>query len=695
MHWLKSMNEQNPSFLQQYKTNELKLGKAVEAKQAAAANLKQNATYTIPVVFHIVLPNPSVVTDAQILAQLKVLNDDWTGQNADSTKILPQFKSLYGKGNIQFCLAQRTPQGLPTSGIIRISSTTQSDFSVGDPVKFTNQGGSDQWDPNRFVNIWVGNIGGSLGVIGYATFPVGTPQNSFPQAEQGVVIDYTTLPGSGFPPYDMGRTLTHEMGHFFWLLHPWGQNGCDTDFPGTTSLDDTPAQNDDTGGCPTGTQATGCNPADPNGRMYHNFMDYSNDACLVMFTKGQNQRAEAALTTFRTGLTGSNGCSSPTATSNNARLVGIVTPNPSLSLCSTSSITTIELLNAGNNTINNLVITIQVNGQTVSVQNWLGPALAPFTSRTITLPAVAFPLASNTLTIFTSSPNGVNDSSPSDDTASINVRLAPRLSVPYLQGFESSTFPPPGWDRIQTPVDNITWQRTTVVSKTGLASAGINNFNYAFLGRKDDLITPIFNFSAVDSVFLKWDVAAATYNDPSDPSPPDTLEIAVTKDCGATYTVVYKKWGAELATNGLAHTEDEFIPKANEWRTDSVNITSIVGQTGEFRVRIRNTENFGNNIFIDNFYGYTKILPARLKAEGYLISPNPVTTTLLVQHYLPPTDLQGVSIFNSTGALVHRQQFFRNASTYIPINVQFLATGIYTIRLDYVNKSINQKFFKQ
>jgi hypothetical protein len=694
-HWLHSMESKFPAFQQVMQSNELKLEQAAVNKKAApTSNQKTAATYIIPVVFHIVLPNPSAVTDAQILAQLDILNKDWTGQNADSTKILPQFKGLYGKGNIQFCLAQRTPQDLPTSGIERISSSVQSTYSVGDPIKSAAAGGADQWDPTKYINVWVGFINQQDGVIGYATFPTGTPQNGFPQNEQGVVVHYRTLPGQNFAPYDLGRTLTHEMGHFFWLLHPWGNNGCDTDFPGTTTLDDTPAQNDDTNGCPSGTVATGCSPADPNGRLYQDFMDYSNDACLVMFTKGQNQRAELALTTFRPTLTGSNGCAAPPSVSNNAGVAAILSPNSSRSLCSSSAIGSIQLLNAGNNTLNSVVINIQVNGGAVTAVNWIG-SIVPFGSATVTLPAIVFPAAINSLTIYTTKPNGVNDPLTYNDTARTTVNVAPIVSLPYLQGFESSIFPPLGWDRVQTPVDNVTWFRTTQVSKSGLASTYIDNYNYGnFYGRKDDLVTPTFDFGPVDSVFIKFDVAAATYFDAQNPTPPDTLEVAVTLDCGLTYQVVYKKWGTELATNGLGTTDDAFVPTATEWRLDSVNITNIVGTTGQFRVRIRNIENFGNNIFLDNFQVYTKTLPARLKAEGVLITPNPVYSTILVQHLLAPVELQGISIFNSAGSLVHRQQFFRTAGTYIPINISSLAAGMYTIKLDYVNKSIMQKFIK-
>lgn len=696
-HWLKALESIDAAKVATaFETNSVKMESALQAKKAkAGSNQKQAATYTIPVVFHVVAPNPSAITDAQIMAQLDRLNKDWAGLNADTAQILSQFKSSLGKGNIQFCLAQRNPQNFPSTGIVRVTSNTQSDYDLGDPVKYTSSGGSDQWDPKRFINVWITVIGGTDGILGYATFPVGS---GFPDAEQGVVIDYRTLPG-GQSPYDLGRTLTHEMGHYFLLFHPWDPNGCnDSDFYGTPSItDDTPTQADETYGCPSGTVATGCTPGDPNGRNYQDFMDYVNDACMHMFTKGQMQRAEAALLGLRSELTSSNGCVPPNAVSNNASITAIVNPTAANSLCSSSAIGVVTLLNAGNNTLNSVVFNIVVNGTYAGAVNWNG-SLAPFTSQNVTLPAIVFPNAVNSLTIYTTNPNGSPDAVPSNDTAKTTITVAPRVMVPYLQGFESSVFPPAGWDRIQTPSDAVTWQRTTAASKNGLASAFIDNYNYGnFSGRKDDLVTPIFNFSDVDSVFIKFDIAAARYYDAAQTQnlPPDTLEIAVTKDCGTTWNVVYKKWDTVLiTTNNFGTDTTYFIPKSNQWRTDSVNITGITGTQGEFRVRIRNIENWGNNIYIDNFRVYTKILPAKLKAEGVLITPNPVLSTLYIQHLLPPVDLQGITIMNAAGQVVHRQQFFRTALTYIPINIAHLTPGVYSVRLDYADKKVNQKFLK-
>src|SRR6266542_460753 len=226
-------------------------------------NNRIETIYTIPVVFHIVLKNPSAVTDAQIQAQLDTLNKNFLGINADTAKIPSYFKSLFGKSSIQFCLAQRTPDGDYTTGIERITTTTNSFSSNDDGVKHASSGGANIWNGDKYYNVWICTL--SNGVLGYATFPEDNITD-----EQGVVIDYRTLPGGSFTSYNTGKTLCHETGHYFNLYHVWGDdNGT---CMGTDYVDDTPNQANSTSACYTGIKTDNCTP-DGNGIMYQNYMD--------------------------------------------------------------------------------------------------------------------------------------------------------------------------------------------------------------------------------------------------------------------------------------------------------------------------------------------------------------------------------------------------------------------------------------
>ena len=256
--------------------------------QQRAAN--QNAVVTIPVVFHVVYRTATEnISAEQIQSQLDVLNDDFRRLNADVDDIWPQAADT----EIEFCLASFDPQGNPTDGILRVS-TTVNGFGTNDAVKSASSGGSDAWPYNEYLNFWVCNIGG--GILGYAQFPGGSASTD------GVVCgyQYTGTTGTATSPFDLGRTATHEVGHWLNLRHIWGDGGCGaSDF-----VDDTPDSDGPNYGCALGNVA--CNTTD----MVQNYMDYSDDACMNLFTQGQTDRMLALFQPggFRAGLLESNGC---------------------------------------------------------------------------------------------------------------------------------------------------------------------------------------------------------------------------------------------------------------------------------------------------------------------------------------------------------------------------------------------------
>lgn len=263
------------------------------------------AVVTIPVVFHVVYNTAAQnISDALILAQINQLNQDFARLNSDAGNTPTAFQSLATNTNIQFCLAQRDPSGNATTGIVR-KSTTVTSFSSNDAVKYTAQGGDNAWDATKYLNLWVCNLGG--GLLGYAQFPGGAV------ATDGVVLLYSsigslTTPGSS-APYNYGRTATHEIGHWLNLRHIWGDANCGNDL-----VSDTPTQQTSNYGCPTFPKVTCSNGA--NGDMFMNYMDYTDDGCMNMFSAGQSTRMNALFATggARVGLLSSLGCSAPTTT---------------------------------------------------------------------------------------------------------------------------------------------------------------------------------------------------------------------------------------------------------------------------------------------------------------------------------------------------------------------------------------------
>ena len=169
---------------------------------------QEKAIITIPVVFHIVYNTSAQnISDAVIFAQLDQLNKDFARLNSDAGNTPAAFQGLAANTQIQFCLAQRDPNGAATTGIIR-KSTTVTSFSSNDAVKFTANGGDNAWNSSQYLNIWSCNLGS--GLLGYAQFPGGSA------ATDGVVCLFSTfgsltLPGTS-APYNYGRTMTHEVG---------------------------------------------------------------------------------------------------------------------------------------------------------------------------------------------------------------------------------------------------------------------------------------------------------------------------------------------------------------------------------------------------------------------------------------------------------------------------------------------------
>lgn len=276
------------------------------------------AAVTIPVVVHVVYKNATEnVSDAQIMSQIDALNRDYRKTNADFSLTPAAFQPLGADMDIAFCLASFDPNGNATTGITRTSTIIQS-FDHSNEPKFTSTGGIENWDPAKYLNLWVCDLTG--GLLGYATFPTNLATD--PQLD-GVVVDYAYFGtiGTATAPFHLGRTATHEVGHWLNLRHIWGDANCGDDF-----VNDTPTQQQANTGCPSFPTVTCSNG--PNGDMFMNYMDYSDDGCLFLFTAGQKQRADATLATIRTGLATSNGCGNATGISGPSASSFQFYPNP-------------------------------------------------------------------------------------------------------------------------------------------------------------------------------------------------------------------------------------------------------------------------------------------------------------------------------------------------------------------------------
>ncbi|GAB2591942.1 zinc metalloprotease [Paractinoplanes abujensis] len=247
---------------------------------------------TVDVVVHIVHAHDGQnLTEEQIDGQIAVLNEDFRATNADVKNVPAVWQGLIADSRIEFRRASTDPEGNPTTGVTR-RRTNKTAFSDNDAIKFTAQGGTDAWPADRYLNIWVGQLSG--GLLGYAQFPGG------PAETDGVVITHTGFgtTGTAAAPFNLGRTTTHEIGHWLNLFHIGGDDG--TGCSGSDFVADTPNQAGQNFGTPNFPSIT-CNNG-PNGDMFMNYMDYTDDAAMVMFTHGQVLRVEACLAGPRRSL---------------------------------------------------------------------------------------------------------------------------------------------------------------------------------------------------------------------------------------------------------------------------------------------------------------------------------------------------------------------------------------------------------
>jgi hypothetical protein len=253
--------------------------------QLAADIAPRETVLTIPVVVHVVWRDPvENIADEQVHNQIAVLNKDFRATNPDVSTVPAVWRPVVGDALIEFVLASTDPSGAPCTGITR-TGTDAVAFDTDDRVKSAATGGVDAWPADRYLNVWVCQLGG--GLLGYAQFPGG------PAETDGVVILHSAFGtgGTARAPFDGGRTAVHEIGHWLNLRHIWGDDG--DGCGGSDLVDDTPNQSGPRTGAPV-FPAPSCNNG-PDGDMFVNYMDYTDDAIMVMFTRGQVQRMDACL----------------------------------------------------------------------------------------------------------------------------------------------------------------------------------------------------------------------------------------------------------------------------------------------------------------------------------------------------------------------------------------------------------------
>ena len=554
MQYLQQALQNDPDLAMKMQQIELNVQQRI-ANMENNPSSEQLSVITIPVVFHVIYHGSNQnVSNAQLLSQLDVLNEDYRRLNADTIYTPSQFKPVATDPHIEFCLAQRDPNNMPTSGITRTYTATL-EFNTNDDVKFNNSGGYDAWPATDYLNIWVCKLNGI--VLGYAQFP------GMSQSTDGVVLDYRTVGRTPDNPFgganDLGRTGTHEVGHWLNLRHIWGDGPCGVD----DGVNDTPESDAPNYGCSVLHVSCGTND------MVQNYMDYSADDCMNIFTIGQAARMKDALDNLRPSIASSQACDPLTV----PPLVDF--NSDATTVCMGDTVSYFDL-----------------SAYNPTAWHWAFMGGDPAVSISQS-PKVVY----NTPGIYDVKLVATNQfgSDSLIKSTYITVTGANRM-IPHQEGFENVQFPSVDW-KIYNPDGDRQWERQSAVSGFGNSSAAVKFDNFSNnsnpTGSIDGLISPLFDFSAMSNPYITFDVAYAKYNATNS----DTLLVSYSTDCGNEFFTLWYKGGSDLAT--APNQTTAFTPSNTQWRKDSIDISSLAGEP-VVAIGFFNLSGWGNNLYIDN-----------------------------------------------------------------------------------------------
>lgn len=613
---------------------------------------------TIPVVVHVIHNNGTEnISDAQILSQIEVLNEDFR-----------KMPGTLGDGNgvdteIEFCLAKISPDGDCTDGIVRVRSTLTNHLTY----QRAQLKELSYWDNTRYLNMYVvKSINEGSGIAGYASFPGGPPE------EDGIVVRHNYFGKTGTASSTLGRTTTHEIAHWFGLYHTF-QDGCQTDLCSEGDLVcDTPPVALPNFNCPVVNSCSNDTP-DVNDQV-ENYLDYTDDNCKNMFTDGQKQRMQATLNTFRTDIWSESNLISTGCDAN------YIPPSICPLVADFTALNTEICVNG--------VITFynrSLNGPASFV--WTLPGATPSTSTDET-PTVIYSDAG----IFPVK-LVVSNSEGTDSLEIMNYVTVsepqPGIVSSLQEGFESTIFPDNGIT-IDNPDNGITWERTTDAAYEGEASARIQNLINVNYGQSDAMMLPRMDFTVLTTpIRLKFKWAYAR----SSPTYSDELIVLVSEDCGNTWTQRFYRSGSSLASAPTQATL--FIPDSSQWRSADVNL-SMHANSDRVDIKIVNVTDGGNALYIDQITLNDAAIAGLEDLDGSIklnVFPNPVKNELTVQlegeqsgiDAIKIHDLLGKEYINLDIPSVKKQT----------VDVSELSSGVYIVSVVSGHLQSNLRFVKQ
>jgi PKD repeat protein len=557
--------DQVAQFIENQRLKKAQLGKTAE---------QTDETIRIPIIVHIIHAGEKIgeganISREQVYSQIEVLNEDFNRRNADARNTPAQFLPVAAALNVEFVPATLDPEGLPLAeaGIHRYNACrtlwTPSNFEAEVKPKTI-------WNPDQYLNIWT--VAFQRGIYGFGQFPnsshlEGLSENEGQARTDGVMINYRNF-GSILKvrtpqlldgePNNLGRTATHEIGHFLGLIHIWGDTNCGNDY-----CQDTPTHQNSNSGCPSHPKPNNCGT---NDEMFENFMDYSHDVCMNIFTKNQVERMEAVLSISPRRKTLKD---SDRAADLSERVFALFKSEKSKA-CQGQAIRfqeDVRLFDAADAVIS---------------YHWTFQNGSPATS-TAPNPLVSYANA-GTFSVTLSVQTRLGKTHTHNST--ITIESPATAQVNPEQGFENR--------RLENGWQAEGWNFASLGSSSNVSMVA-DNFTTLYCGENHPILeSPQVLLPANRLLKIDFDLAYTARS--SDFT--DSLEIAFSTDCGGTYQVIWKRGGSSLMTapaqNGV------FSPRPQDWRTQSAYLYVEDLSISSVQIRFRNIGRRVNNLYLDN-----------------------------------------------------------------------------------------------